>query len=81
MLKERITLTKLLSVAFTIVGVCLVSLFRTNTLKEEEKFNSTMSATSHEEDEEFESPLGYVVGGMTLKVSKMLFISFFFFSL
>ncbi len=62
MLKERVTLTKILSVAVTVVGVCLVSLYPSNILDdEEEKTNITVPGTSEDDDDNYEHPLGYVV--------------------
>ncbi len=69
MLRERVTLTKILSVALTVVGVCLVSLYPSNSLDdEEERTNTTMPGLSanDDDDEEYENPLGYAVSSLIL---------------
>ena len=78
LLRERVTVVKILSVAFTIAGVCLVSLFGTHGGGGSNNSNSTELALSGalggeqlESDEETitrSTPLGYVVNMWSVQI-------------
>ena len=83
-LKERVTLTKLISVVSTIVGVCLISFYPFNILDEEENAsNGTMSRVSEknsdDDDEEYEHFLGYVVSCLFYQPPHHIDVAVFFF--
>ena len=80
-LKERVTLTKLISVVSTIVGVCLISFYHFNILDEKENAsNGTMSQVSEKNSdddvEEYEYFLGYVVSFQFYHILMLLPFSF-----
>ncbi len=61
LLRERVTVVKVLSVALTVVGVCLVSLFSSHDGGHTNS-NSTSQLLLTDDKEPKSTPIGYVVG-------------------
>ena len=72
LLRERVTLVKVLSVAFTIIGVCLVSFFSSQGNRHSQDnnhshsnstslFTDTEGAELQSDHQENSTPVGYVV--------------------